>query len=577
MWYISVYFGMFTFNLAVFLLLTYIRMQSGSDRFTKGQLWGMSLLSVLFLLNSILIFIEFITFISMHFGENNLDHWSWDIWNVMEMVTSFLLLAFGLVYPRPLIGWKKLRWIMVLVLGLGSFFVLLDAMHMHRNWIGVHGIDLENICYLFCINIPVFIWLGQYSRARSPDNRMIYTIFIWGFLFIQVTQVTMFFIIDDGFSSVHDTIMAFTACLVLLAAIRLAVALWGHKDHWSTAETTHIAMFGSAFIIGVIGALLMESAGVTSVYAMVPAAYIATIIAGKAGWMLVRPALFTYGLLRYRLMGPQVRADVALRVLLSFQAAVFLAIIFGNLFMFVIGIWAWIPAAILGLLLSVGLFKFSSRFTDLIFLGTEDPKETPLHTRRNIYMMGLQTAMVQGEVEDKQDKAALDKMKEELIINDREHNLLIQSMRMSEHRLLQRAAVQEGYLIHRSGLLVAHYRSKSAQSEEDHDSDIFAGMLTAILEYVLEAFEKDTGDEIGGIESMSYGPLTLVMEKQGAVVLALLISGDDDLELRHQMRDALAEFTEKFPKEMDPKWNGEYTNKKGTVDLMRSLAIRIHG
>ncbi|HEV8594497.1 MAG TPA: choice-of-anchor R domain-containing protein, partial [Thermoplasmata archaeon] len=65
----------------------------------------------------------------------------------------------------------------------------------------------------------------------------------------------------------------------------------------------------------------------------------------------------------------------------------------------------------------------------------------------------------------------------------------------------RRLRTEEIFLIHHSGVLLVHM-SKSIKA--DHDSDIVSGMLTAILNFVRDAFHYDERQELQGLDLGQY-------------------------------------------------------------------------
>ena len=81
--------------------------------------------------------------------------------------------------------------------------------------------------------------------------------------------------------------------------------------------------------------------------------------------------------------------------------------------------------------------------------------------------------------------------------------------------------VREIFLIQRdSGLLLAHYQADG--QEEDEDSDLISGMLTAIRDFVRDSF-GDVQD--GELDAIQYGEQRIVIRGGTAVYLAMVITG----------------------------------------------------
>jgi hypothetical protein len=72
-------------------------------------------------------------------------------------------------------------------------------------------------------------------------------------------------------------------------------------------------------------------------------------------------------------------------------------------------------------------------------------------------------------------------------------------------------------------------------AEEEMDSDIMAGMLTAIQNFIKEGLKKKTGT----LNIVKYGDLWILIEKYADLIMALVIEGKEKEELREAMRDVL--------------------------------------
>ncbi|MEE4311560.1 MAG: OmpA family protein [candidate division KSB1 bacterium] len=91
--------------------------------------------------------------------------------------------------------------------------------------------------------------------------------------------------------------------------------------------------------------------------------------------------------------------------------------------------------------------------------------------------------------------------------------------------------IQEIFLIHKaSGLLISHV--SSAQSGTTVDKDMISGMLTAIKDFVADAFKGDDDQELGEIQ---YGDLKILLEAGRYSYLALVISGVEPAEFKDDL------------------------------------------
>lgn len=95
--------------------------------------------------------------------------------------------------------------------------------------------------------------------------------------------------------------------------------------------------------------------------------------------------------------------------------------------------------------------------------------------------------------------------------------------------------VDEIFLIHKeTGLLLIHL-SKDGD-DNDEDSDIISGMLTAITEFTQDAFGRHEEEALNEIQ---YGGRSILLEAAHLVYLAVVINGFESSELRSDMREAM--------------------------------------
>jgi len=352
--------------------------------------------------------------------------------------------------------------------------------------------------------------------------------------------------------------------------------VYGHRKLWSRAETVNLALAFSAVVLGVVTG---QAKGFTILGQVMQPTHLQLFfifLATISGWVFLRPLLFTYGLLRYRLLGSQIKPERALAAMIAVLASSAIALFVLNIGFNVSPPGAIVASLFAGLVLVLPFWRISERFVKQTLPLSATAQEMSLKERRNIYLMGLQGAVVRGEIADPGDKAALGTLKSELGITDREHELLIESIQLHEARILPQKAVEEAFLIHKYGLLIAHYRELERGPQDDSDSDIFAGMFTAITEYVGETMEdEERSAPSSTTDAISYGPTSLVMEKEGHVVLAVMISGADDLELRQLMRDTLADIVERYPSVNKQDWDGNLEGLERLDTLLADFSNRV--
>lgn len=97
--------------------------------------------------------------------------------------------------------------------------------------------------------------------------------------------------------------------------------------------------------------------------------------------------------------------------------------------------------------------------------------------------------------------------------------------------------VTDVLLIHReNGLLLWHI---SRDPENTADSDIISGMLTAIQDFVQDAFGQD--DEVGGLDQIQYGSRRILIERGQLAYLAVVVEGTEPPGFQAEMRERVAD------------------------------------
>ncbi len=92
----------------------------------------------------------------------------------------------------------------------------------------------------------------------------------------------------------------------------------------------------------------------------------------------------------------------------------------------------------------------------------------------------------------------------------------------------QESKVKEIFVLLSSGIVVAHSKSYS-EDEEEIDHDIVGGMLSAIQNFVQEAFQASDKEML---RSLSMGDLRMMIEHEGELAVVVLFTGFEARELR---------------------------------------------
>ncbi len=123
------------------------------------------------------------------------------------------------------------------------------------------------------------------------------------------------------------------------------------------------------------------------------------------------------------------------------------------------------------------------------------------------------------------------------------------------------------YLMDVSGLLI----SKVEQEESDIEPDIFAGMLTAVSNFVKDSLTgmKETGSG-KGLNVMGYDNYRIIMEHNSNCSLAAVISGKENEFFLDDLKQTLSNIVDKFSTVIE-NWSGNTLEVAGTEQILQNL------
>jgi len=124
--------------------------------------------------------------------------------------------------------------------------------------------------------------------------------------------------------------------------------------------------------------------------------------------------------------------------------------------------------------------------------------------------------------------------------------------------------VEDVFLIHRSGILVAR---ETRRFEADVDSDVFSGMLTAVIQFVKDSFGLPAETSLNRME---FGDNKLLIERGADVFLAITVLGEESEFLPFYMTEILKEVEDTFG-EAFRDWTGDLTRFEGIEEIIRKL------
>ncbi len=125
-----------------------------------------------------------------------------------------------------------------------------------------------------------------------------------------------------------------------------------------------------------------------------------------------------------------------------------------------------------------------------------------------------------------------------------------------------RVQIEDVFLIGRDGILISHL---SAARGEEKDEDQLSGMLTAVQDFVQDAF---TYGQDRALHELEFGDYHIFIERGKRVYLAVVYKGRDSGLIRRRVKDVLGSIEAKFGKVFDA-WEGDMEEVEGTRDLLR--------
>jgi tetratricopeptide (TPR) repeat protein len=125
----------------------------------------------------------------------------------------------------------------------------------------------------------------------------------------------------------------------------------------------------------------------------------------------------------------------------------------------------------------------------------------------------------------------------------------------------------ELFVIDRSGILLA----KAAPEQEGLDADIFAGMFSAVQDFVRDSFDRGGGQK-GALGRLEYGNMKLLVEHGQKVFLVAVFDGAEHPDMRVRMRNNVRDIEDKFGSMLDG-WSGNTRELRGIQMELETLAL----
>ena len=130
----------------------------------------------------------------------------------------------------------------------------------------------------------------------------------------------------------------------------------------------------------------------------------------------------------------------------------------------------------------------------------------------------------------------------------------------------KKVEIEEVFLVYRDGVLISHL-SRTLMREKDED--VLSGMLTAVQEFVREAFQYGEHREL---HQLDFGEYRILIERGKFVYLAVVYSGEESAQIRKKVRTVIDRIEDQFGPVLE-KWDGDMEEVVGARDLIRDTLL----
>lgn len=151
-----------------------------------------------------------------------------------------------------------------------------------------------------------------------------------------------------------------------------------------------------------------------------------------------------------------------------------------------------------------------------------------------------------------------------IAFSDEKKALLQREMRTITKEALKKGIIEDVFLIHRNGCLLAHNTRRLKPAMDD---EILSGMLTAVQDFIKDAFKDEKKWELRRLE---FGDSDIMIERGKFAYLAVIHSGENDREVERRMKEVLTKVERKYGKTL-AQWDGNLDSVRGTRDMIREI------
>jgi hypothetical protein len=127
--------------------------------------------------------------------------------------------------------------------------------------------------------------------------------------------------------------------------------------------------------------------------------------------------------------------------------------------------------------------------------------------------------------------------------------------------------LQEVFVIHDSGTVIGHYEKKENLHSMKRDEDIVGGMLTAVQDFILDAFQASQDSTL---KTLNMGRMKMLIEHHHHIYSAVIFTGFEAKELREGTKKLLDEINRQYGNTLE-KWDGDVTELSGIKPMIEKL------
>ncbi len=131
----------------------------------------------------------------------------------------------------------------------------------------------------------------------------------------------------------------------------------------------------------------------------------------------------------------------------------------------------------------------------------------------------------------------------------------------------EHTSFSEIFAVDNSGILLA---ATVDESDEEMDGDIFAGMLSAVQNFVKDSFDQ-AGDSGGGLGRLEYGNMKILIEHGARIYVAAVIKGKEHPEMKKALAKTVRDI-ESEDIEILETWSGDMEEIRGIQRKITALS-----